>query len=130
MIKIKNKDNECFRWCHVRHLNPQEKDPQRIKKADKKYVQKLDYTGIEFPVNVKNFNKIDKQNTIRINVFGYKEEQPFPIHIFEEKFEDQMNLLLIAKDEKRHYVLIKDFNKFMFNQSKHKGKKHFCMYCL
>ena len=32
---MKNKDNECFRWCHVRHLNPQEKDPQRIKKADK-----------------------------------------------------------------------------------------------
>ena len=35
LINIKNKDNECFRWCHVRHLNPQKKDPQRIKKADK-----------------------------------------------------------------------------------------------
>ena len=23
MINIKNKDNECFRWCHIRHLNPQ-----------------------------------------------------------------------------------------------------------
>ena len=22
LINIKNKDNECFRWCHVRHLNP------------------------------------------------------------------------------------------------------------
>ena len=33
LINIKNKDNECFRWCHVRHLNPQEKDPQRIKKV-------------------------------------------------------------------------------------------------
>ena len=31
LINIKNKNNECFRWCHVRHLNPQEKDPQRIK---------------------------------------------------------------------------------------------------
>ena len=35
LINIKNKDNECFRWCHIRHLNPQEKDPQRIKKDDK-----------------------------------------------------------------------------------------------
>ena len=33
LINIKNKDNECFRWCHVRQLNPQEKDPQRIKKG-------------------------------------------------------------------------------------------------
>ena len=41
-----------------------------------------------------------------------------------------MNLLLITKDEKKHDVLIKDFNTFMYNQSKHKNKKHFCMYCL
>ena len=24
LINIKNKDDECFRWCHIRHLNPQE----------------------------------------------------------------------------------------------------------
>ena len=130
LINIKNKDKECFRWCHVRHLNPQEKDPQRIKKADKKYVEELDYTGIEFPVNVKQYNKIGKQNTIRINVVGYEEGQPFPIHISSERFKDQMNLPLITKYDKRHYVLIKDFNKFMCNQSTHKERKHFCMYCL
>ena len=41
-----------------------------------------------------------------------------------------MNLLLITEDEKKHYVLIKDFNAFMYNQTKHKKKKHFCMFCL
>ena len=41
-----------------------------------------------------------------------------------------MELLLITKDENKHYVLIKDFNKFMFNQTKHEHRKHFCMYCL
>ena len=41
-----------------------------------------------------------------------------------------MNLLLITKDEKKHYVLINDFNSFMYNQTKHKERKHFCMYCL
>ena len=59
-----------------------------------------------------------------------KKGQPFPIHLSKEKFEDQMNLLLITEDEKRHYVLIKYFNTFMYNQTKHKNKKHFCMYCL
>ena len=29
LINIKNKDDECFRWCHIRHLNPQEKNPQK-----------------------------------------------------------------------------------------------------
>ena len=130
LINIKNKDEECFRWCHIRHLNPQKKDPQRIKKDDKQLIEGLNYEGMEFPVSQKQYNKIEKQNGIRINVFGYEKGQPFPIHISKETFEDQMNLLLITKDEKRHYVFIKDFNKFMYNQSKHKEKKHFCMFCL
>ena len=111
LINIKNKDDECFRWCHIRHLNPQKKDPQRIKKAEKQYIEKLDYTDIVFPVSQKQYNKIEKQNSIRINVFGYENEQPYPIHISKE---DQMDLLLITEDEKKQYVLIKDFDKFTY----------------
>ena len=130
LINMKNKDDECFRWCHIRHLNLQEKDPQRIKKEDKKMINELNYEGIEFPVSQKHHNKVEKRNSIRINVFGYENGQPFPIHISKETFEDQMTLLLIIKDRKKHYVLIKVFNTFMYNQSKHKERKHFCMYCL
>ena len=130
LINIKNKDDECFRWCHIRHLNPQKKDPQRIKKGDKQSIGGLNYEGIEFPVSQKHYNKVKKQKDIRINVFGYEKGQPFLIHISKETFEDKMNLLLIVKDEKKHYVLIKDFNAFMYNQSKHKEKRHCCMFCL
>ena len=132
LINIKNKDDECFRWCHIRHLNPQTEHPERIKKEDmyKQPIEGLNHEGIEFPVSQKHYNKVEKQNSIRINVFGYEHGQPFPIHISKETFKDQMNLLLITEDEKKHYVLIKDFNAFMYNQTKHKNKKHFCMYCL
>ena len=130
LINMKNKDNECFRWCHIRHLNPQEKDPQRIKKTDKQYIEKLDYSSIKFPVTVKQINKIEKQNNICINLFGYEEKQKFPIYISKEKYQDHMELLLITEGENKHYVLIKDFNKFMFSQTKHEHKKYFCMYCL
>ena len=130
LVNIKNKDNECFRWCHIRHSNPQDKNPQRITKTDKNFIEQLDYSNIEFPVTVKQINKIEKQNNIRINLFGYEEKQKFPIYISQEKFQDHMELLLINKDKKNHYVLIKNFNKFMFDQTKHNCKKHFCMYCL
>ena len=130
LINIKNEDNECFRWCHIRHLNPQNKNPQRITKTDKNFIKQLDYSNIEFPVTVKQINKIEKQNNIRINLFGYEEKQKFPIHISQEKFQDHLELLLINKDKKNHYVLVKNFNKFMFDQTKHNCKKHFCMYCL
>ena len=46
------------------------------------------------------------------------------------KFNDNLNLLLITENENKHYVLIKDFNRLMFNQTKHKERKHFCMHCL
>ena len=130
LINMKNKDNECFRWCHIRHLNPQDKDPQRIKKTHKQYIEKLDYSSIEFPVTIKQINKIEKQNNICINLFGYEEKQKFPIYISKEKYQDHMELLLITEGKNKHYVLIKDFNKFMFNQTKHEHKNTFvCIAC-
>ena len=99
LINLKNEDNECFRWCHIRYLNPQGKDPQRIKKDDRQYIKNLDYQGIKFPVTIKQINKIEKQNNIRINVFGYENKQSYPIYISKEKFKDDMNLLLITNDK-------------------------------
>ena len=80
-------------------------------------IKKLDYSEIEFPVATKQYNKIEKQNEININVFGYENKQPYPIYISKEKYEKHMELLLITEDENKHYVLIKDFNRFMFNQT-------------
>ena len=130
MINLQNKDNECFRWCHIRHLNPQQKDPQRIKKCDKEYIKKLDYTNVTFPVTQKDYRKIETMNNININVFRYEKQEPYPVYISKEKFNDVLNLLLITKGKEQHYVLIKDFNKFMYNQTKHTCRKHFCMHCL
>ena len=39
----------------------------------------------------------------------------------------QKKSLKIIWNENKHFVYIKDFNRFMFNQTKHKNKKHFCM---
>ena len=119
-----------FLWCHIRHLNPTIKNQERIKKSDKEYINKLNYNNIEFPVSNKHYNKIEKQNEININVFSYEKMQTYPIYVSKEKYDNCMNLLLITKDENKHYVLIKDFNKFMYNQTKHKERKYFCMHCI
>ena len=133
LINLKNGDNKCFLWCHVRHLNPQNKDPQRIKLTDKEFQIKLDYSCITFPVTIKQINRIEKQNNININVFGY-DESVYPIRISNERYNDHMELLYIEKKEqqklKQHYVYIKNFNSLMYYKTKHKDKKHFCMYCL
>ena len=90
----------------------------------------MNYEGIEFPVSVKDYNKLEWMNTININVFGYEDKQFYPIYVSRACNEDVLNLLLITEGDKKHYVLIKDFNKLMCNKTKHKERKHFCMHCL
>ena len=130
LINLKNNDNECFRWCHIRHLNPQKTNPQRIKQEDREYIKNLNYSGITFPVTINQYNKIEKQNDININVFYYYYKKIFPIYSSKESNKDELNLLLLTKKEGQHYILIQDFNKLMHNITKHHGVKHFCMHCL
>ena len=132
LINLKNEDNKCFLWCHVRHLNPQKKDPQRIKLSDRESAKDLDYKGITFPVTIKQIPQIERQNKINFNVFGYDEKDGiFPIRNPTEKFDDYMDLLYLeGKEGKTHYVLIKDFNRLNYQFSKMKCKKHFCKHCL
>ena len=50
LINIKNKDRKCFMWCHIRLINPQNKNAKRINKQHKKIAFTLDYSAINFPI--------------------------------------------------------------------------------
>ena len=80
-INIKGKDQKCFLWCHIRHINPVKIHPERIKKEDKKLANYLDYDEIELPVKETNFGKIEAKNNTCINVFGYENGLTFPIYV-------------------------------------------------
>ena len=129
LINIKNNDHKCFLWCHVRHLNPVKKDPQRVKMTDKEVAKTLDYTGVTFPVTIRDVGKIEKQNKININVFGY-DENVFPIRNSKTEHGDTLNVLLIEGETEQHYVYIKDFNSLNYNVTKSHHTKHFCLCCL
>ena len=44
MINIQNTDdNECFKWCLVRYLNPADHHPVRITKTDGDFSKRLDF---------------------------------------------------------------------------------------
>ena len=137
LINLQNTDDKCFLWDHVRHLNPRKVHPERITKEDRESAKKLDYSGITFPLTRNQINRIEKQNKINIYLFGYDtvKKAVFPIYPSPENYDDHLELLYIEGknelgEETTHYVLIKDFNRLMFNFTKHKGKKHFCMNCL
>ena len=119
LINIKKSDQKCFWWCHVRHINPLKEHPERIKKIDKEIAcNLLNYDEIEFPVEEKDFEKIEVQNNICINVFCYENKMVFPIYVSDKRFKDSIDLLLLIHDNKSHYVYIKDFDRFMFHKTK------------
>jgi hypothetical protein len=130
LINMKNNDEECFVWSHVRYLNPKARRATDITQKD--FRETLDYEGIDFPVKISDIGKIEVKNSIGISVFGYKgNKQFYPIRITKADYEDHMELLLLSDEEgSRHYVLIKDVNRMLCSVSKHDHKQHFCLHCL
>ena len=74
----------------------------------------------------KDFKKVELQNNIFVNVFGYENKLVFPVYSSDQNFKSSIDLLLLINDDQSHYVYIKDFNTFMFHKTKNKNKKWFC----
>ena len=125
-------DNKCFKWCHIRFINPQNKHPERVKKQDKEIAKALGYRGIKFPMKTRDYEIIEERFNINVNTFGY-ENRSFPLYVSKKVNEQVLNVLLIKNGNNvSHYVLIKDLNRLMYSQIKTKNvhKKHFFMSCL
>ena len=129
LINIRNNDDKRFLWCHVRHLNLVDNHCTRVSREDKRIADTLDYSDVTFPVSSKDYDKIENKNGICINVFSYEGNIIYPIYV-SGKVSDCMNVLMIHEGDKSHYVYIKDFNRLMFNKTRHKNKEWFCMRCL
>ena len=68
-------------------------------------VNKLDYEGISFPVSKKDYCRIEIQNKICINVFCYDNKLTYPVYLSDQKFNDNIDLLLISIE----FINIKDY---------------------
>ncbi|CAB3977707.1 Gastrula zinc finger [Paramuricea clavata] len=134
LINMRNNDNMCFLWSHVRHLNPKTIKATTITRKDRAFVDNLDYSGIEFPVKISDIDKIERKNSINISVFGYKgKKQFYLIRNSKAKYDEHMELLLLGDgngNDNNHYVLIRDVNRMLFSVSGYTHKKHFCLHCL
>ena len=130
LINLKNDDNRCFLWCHVRHLNFNGTKPTRITKKAKEIVKELNYSSVEFPVSKKDYDKISVINKINVHVFCYENKMIFPVYLSDQCFNDFFDLLSTSNGFTNHYVYIKDFNRLIFSKTKNKNKKYFCKSCL
>ena len=93
------------------------------------HVDELDYSGIQFPIDLEDIKLFEKKNKLSINVYGLNEKQNrvVPIRISKVENVKPINLFLLEKDEKSHYCWIKSFDGLFGNK---KYSQYFCPYCL
>ena len=134
IINMKNEDNKCFLWCVLRALNPPKNNhPERVDKDLKSKENTLNMERIEYPVNLKDIDKFEKQNkSICIIVFGYDGKSVYPLReSYNVDREHKIRLMLIEKDEVKHYCLIKNISALLASQiTKGKRIQYFCDRCL
>ena len=135
IINPKNEDQKCFLWCVAIHEllkeDPNLKNPKRITKTLKRKAEEFNVNGVNFPCGFSDVSKFENNNNIAINVLGADEkEEIFPLRI-SNKENDHINILLIERNGKKHYCLIKSMSRLFSSQcSKKEHKIYVCNYCL
>ena len=93
----------------------------------------LNMEGIEYPVSLKDLNKIEKQNpSISITVLGYERKSVYPLRNSTNMDRDHnIILMLIEEGGVKHYCLVKSISRLLSSQATiGKRKEYFCLRCL
>ena len=135
LINMKNEDNMCFKWCLARACNPVQIHPERITPQLREQAEELNWEGCKFPMAVNKIKLFESRNPhISVNCFGWTESRGngsvFPLKIAREEKEIHVDLLLLKKEFKSHFVLVKNFSRFLSSQVCRNGQRFFCKRCL
>lgn len=130
VITIKNEDHKCFLWSILAALHPSQENPHYISHY-RWYEHSLNLTGIEFPTPLSKVEKVEKQNDLSINVFGYEEGHVFLLYLTkQENGHTEINLLCLSEEGNSHYCWIKNLDRFLGHTHKAHRKYYYCHRCL
>ena len=129
IVNPHNDDDECFEWSVIAAENGGMKDPQRVSNL-RKFTDNYDWSGLEFPVSIKDIGKFQTRNDISVNVLAV-ECRDICIHRKGRRMGREINLLMVSEDGIRHYTTIKSLRRLLSSKNSNtKCKQHFSMNCL
>ena len=142
---MENKDEECLKKEVISALKSVVSNPKRITKILKAQSEKLDWSGIVFPVELDKISKFEiAENVLAFGGaatrFGYERTSLRPTRRFdfhpvriskEENRKHVINLWLTANDGKKLYYLINNMSRLLSSRaSKHKEARLYFLRCL
>ena len=133
-INVQNSDKYCFIYSILSVLFPVEIHPDRVSSYTAHF-NKIKYEDSEFPMQLKNIRKFEKENNISVNVFclSEKNEVEGPILLTNCRKDRHVNLLLLedVENNRQHYCAIKDMSRLVTSQvTSHEHRRYFCDGCL
>ena len=129
IVNPHNDNEECFKWSVITVENAGMKDPQRVSNL-RKFMDNYDWSGLEFPVSIKDIGKLETRNNISVNVLAV-EGRDIYIHRKGQKMGREINLLMVSEDGVWHYTAIKSLSRLLSGKNSNTmHKQHFCMNCL
>ena len=131
VLNIQNQDQKCFVWSVLAALHPVHRrdQPHRVRHY-LRYEHEFNVQGIEFPVKIGHIPKFERQNPeVSVNVFGYEDQELFPLYITKQKKQAHINVLLFSQDSQRHYCLIRDLDRLLHSMTNYNGQKYHCNCC-
>ena len=69
IVNPHNDDEECFKWSVIAAEKVGMKDPQRVSNL-RKFTDNYDWSGLKFPVSIKDIGKFETRNNISVNVLA------------------------------------------------------------
>ena len=129
IVNPHNDDEECFKWSVIVAENAGMKDPQCVSNL-RKFMDNYDWSGLEFPVSIKDIGKFETRNNISVNVLAVEGREIY-IHRKGQRVGQEINLLMVSEDGIWHYTAIKSLSRLLSSKNSNtKHKQHFCMNCL
>ena len=129
IVNPHNDDEECFKWSVIAAENVGMKDPQWVSNL-RKFMDNYDWSGLEFPVSIKDIGKFENRNNISVNVWAV-EGRDIYIHRKGQRVGREINLLMVSEDGIWHYTAIKSLSRLLSSKNSNtKRKQYFCMNCL
>ena len=115
VINPRNDDEECFKWSVIAADRWMDigSHPERVLNL-KEFADNYDWSGLEFPVSIKDIGKFETRNNISVNVLSSDGKD---IYILRKGGRNgkEINLLMISEGRNgiNHYTEIKSLSRLL-----------------
>ena len=130
IVNPHNDNEECFKWSVIAAEKVGMKDLQRVSNL-RKFTDNYDWSGLEFPVSIKDIAKFETRNNVSVNVLAVEGRDIYIHRKGRRMMGREINLLMVSENGINHYTAIKSLSRLpKSSNTRNKCKQHFCMNCL